>query len=369
MNDFILIVDDNIENLKVLGSTLIEQGYRIAIAKSGPETLELTSNLTPSLILLDVMMPGMDGFELARLLRQKEGYEDIPIIFLTAKAETEDIVKGFESGGNDYVTKPFNASELRARIKNHLDLKYAKDQIEAQAKELKTLNSFQNRLFSVISHDVRTPLATINILLQNLKTDTSVLLPDKIMNHLNLMDALTSETYQMLNNMFQWARYQIHNPKVTKVDYDISEQIVKTIRLYETMANHKKINIIYTDTRKTYVYADENMVQIVLRNLINNAFKYSQPGSAITINSKTNEDVVTISVADQGIGMDSQELQNAFSEMEFHSAPGTQGEKGTGLGLKICAYFINLNDGKISASSKKGDGSTFQFSLPVKNNK
>lgn len=368
MDEFILAVDDNIENLKLLGSALKEQGYRIAMTQSGQETIELAKTLTPTLILLDVMMPEMDGFELAKRLRQIDNYKDIPIIFLTARDQTEDIIRGFESGGTDYLTKPFNWSELKARIKNQIDLKKAKDKIAAQAVEVQKLNNFQNRIFSVIGHDMRTPLASMTMLLTNFKTETASFLSENQLNYLNLIEILTGETFQMLDNMFHWARYQLNTITPVKVSYNINEQVLKTILLFKATADQKNIAITFNNKETVPVYADENMILSVMRNLLNNAIKYSHMGSEIVIRTETDEEKTSVFFKDNGVGLDPEELQNAFSDFDFQSTPGTAGEKGTGLGLKICSYFINLNGGKLEASSTKGGGSEFHFSLSVKQN-
>ena len=155
MENIILIVDDNTENLKVLGNVLKEKGYKIAIAKSGLDAIQLLGNIKPSLILLDVMMPEMDGYETSRNIKKTSGFENIPIIFLTAKTNTEDIIHGFEAGGVDYVTKPFNSTELLARVKNHLELHEARETIKLQADQLKLYSEFLEVRLSSHKHEVQ----------------------------------------------------------------------------------------------------------------------------------------------------------------------------------------------------------------------
>lgn len=153
MDNIILIVDDNLENLKVLGGLLKENAYRIAVAKSGVEAIQMLENMKPTLILLDVMMPVMDGFETCKKIKSTTN-NDIPIIFLTAKTEPADIVKGFEMGGVDYVTKPFNFTELLARVKTHIELHIAKETIQSQAVQLKLYSDFLETRLSTNKREI-----------------------------------------------------------------------------------------------------------------------------------------------------------------------------------------------------------------------
>jgi DNA-binding response OmpR family regulator len=155
MNDIIIIVDDNTENLKVLGNVLKENGYKIAVAKSGADALILLENIKPSLILLDVMMPEMDGYMVCKQLKKNENWSEIPVIFLTARTETEDIVKGFEAGGVDYISKPFNITELLARVKTHKDLFDSKEIIKRQTEQLKIYSNFLETRVSTQKHDIQ----------------------------------------------------------------------------------------------------------------------------------------------------------------------------------------------------------------------
>ena len=155
----VLIVDDIPENLQVLGNILSAYGLDIGVATDGLQALENVKFQKPDLILLDIMMPGMDGFEVCEKLKSNPETSNIPVIFLTAKSQTEDIVKGFEVGAVDYVTKPFNSAELLVRVFNHLELKKAKDKIERQNDELKEMNDAKNKFFSIISHDLRGPFS------------------------------------------------------------------------------------------------------------------------------------------------------------------------------------------------------------------
>lgn len=154
----ILIVDDNKKNLQVLGNILAENNYRVAMAIDGTKALVLAPKLQPDIILLDIMMPGIDGFEVCRLMKSDAATCDIPIIFLTAKVDLEDVVTGFTAGGVDYITKPFKKEELLVRIKTQLTLLEHRRKIEQQANELKELNSFKDKILESIGTGVKEAL-------------------------------------------------------------------------------------------------------------------------------------------------------------------------------------------------------------------
>lgn len=160
-NPMILVVDDQTENLQLVGQILQENNYRAALTSSGREALNFTSKSRPDLILLDIMMPKMDGFHVCQALKADLSTADIPVIFLTAKTQTEDLVNAFRMGGVDYITKPFNPDELLSRINTHIQLKLSKEIILKQNEELIRLNEEKNKYLSVIAHDLRNPVSVI----------------------------------------------------------------------------------------------------------------------------------------------------------------------------------------------------------------
>ncbi|MEQ8189134.1 MAG: response regulator, partial [Candidatus Eremiobacterota bacterium] len=159
----VLIVDDVPKNIQLLGNILNNEGYDIIIAENGKEALERISDVLPDIILLDIMMPEMDGYETCKILKENDRTRDIPVIFLTAKTEMEDIVKGFNAGSVDYITKPFNSTELMARVKTHITLKKLFDKEKEYVKELKELNKLKNKFLGIAAHDIRSPVATMQM--------------------------------------------------------------------------------------------------------------------------------------------------------------------------------------------------------------
>jgi two-component system sensor histidine kinase/response regulator len=203
----VLVVDDNPKNVQIIALLLNELKYKIIIAVNGKSAIDLVERVHPDLILLDVMMPGMDGFEACQIIKSNPENENVPIIFLTALSEKVNIVKGFEVGGVDYITKPFNKEELISRIKTHLELKFARDKMQQMTNHLVELNSIKDKMFSVISHDLRSPLGSIKMTLDFLKNDSNqkYTIAD-FRNSVNTLAQTTDEVFGLLENLLGWGK-------------------------------------------------------------------------------------------------------------------------------------------------------------------
>lgn len=359
----ILLIDDNMQNLNLMGTMLKERGYQVTLAKDGIEGLRLAKKSFPDLILLDIMLPEPDGYEVCKKLKEDDQTKDIPVIFLTAKTSNEDLVRGFHVGAVDYITKPFNKEELFMRIKTHLDLKKAHDKISTQAEELREHNKTKDKMFSVISHDLRAPLGGMKSMLDMIYEGNS----EKKEISRESLDSLKNaadQTYNLLENLLYWSRSQrgtlVNNPEVI----NIHELVVENIELVSTMAENKNINILNTVENNVYAYADRNMIKTVLRNLIINAIKFTDEKGTVSISSAESNGKVKVEVADNGIGIKQSDLDKILNKKEYYTTFGTKREKGSGLGLNLCIDFINRNNGKLFIDSEYGKGSTFAFTLP-----
>jgi two-component system, sensor histidine kinase and response regulator len=363
-NQYILIVDDSLENLRVVGSFLKERKYKTALAKSAQEALDVIENSLPILILLDVMMPEMDGYEFCSILKNDQRFKDIPVIFLTAKNETSDIIDGFKAGGADYIAKPFNSEELYARVSYHIELQNSKLTIQKLNEELKEANHTKDQIFSIISHDIRTPVATLRMLLSTILPKDFSKDQVYIKESLKLMEASAGETYQLLDNLLYWSRSQLNAISVSPVFFNASEIIHNILSLLKHNANVKKITFECDIPDEILIFADEEMINTVFRNLISNAIKFSYQGGIIRVKIQKLTDHTQFLIEDNGRGIPSEQLEYLFQDNKYYTTVGTIGEKGSGLGLKICKKFVELNHGNIWASSELGNGSHFYISLP-----
>lgn len=356
--NLILVVDDNFKNLQLIGNVLRQEDYEIAIATTGIQAIKTTKEIKPDLVLLDIMMPEMDGYEVCRQLKLDEETVEIPVIFLTAKTNSEEIIKGLELGAVDYITKPFNNKELLLRVKTHLELKNSKE-------ELRKINATKDKFFSIIAHDLKNPFITMLGFSSMLVTDYYEFSDEEKIEYLNEMEKVAKKSHQLLENLLQWSRSQTGRLEFIPKKFDFSVVVAETTTLLESQAKTKKINLINNCNESIEVFADEDMVNTIIRNLCSNAIKFTREQGEISINCKKNEDKLEISVVDSGIGMDEKTLKNLF-KIEFQQTKtGTANEQGTGLGLILCKEFTEKNNGEIWVESKLGVGSTFTFSIPL----
>ncbi len=368
----ILIVDDIPKNLQVLSNILNSRGYQISFASNGKQALSVVSTTLPDLILLDIMMPEMDGYEVCRRLKEDERTRDIPIIFLTGKAETEDIIKGFKLGAVDYVTKPFNSIELLSRVKTHIELKLSKDalieynrQLSEAEVELRQLNASKDKFFSIVAHDMRGPFSGFLGLTELLSAEYDNLEKDEIMQIGESMNNAARRLFSFLENLLEWSRSQMGHLTYTPLKFDLYDVIDKNIKLLSATAAEKDIDLISKIDRNTYIYADSNMLNTVIRNLLSNALKFTNPGGNVVVFADNNsDDLMLVSVTDNGIGMSEEVREKIFKIEEKYSTPGTKNEQGTGLGLILCKELVETNGGEIYVESEPDKGTTFSFTVP-----
>lgn len=365
---FILIVDDNPVNLQVLGNILREQQYKTAVAKDGDTVLKFVKKRLPDLILLDIMMPKMDGFEVCRQLKCDETTREIPVIFISALTDTAEKLKGFHAGGVDYITKPFQKEEVLARVSAHLNLRRSHVQLQSLNQQLQEANASKDKFFSIIAHDLRSPFKTLLGFAQLLSNNFENYTPDKQKHLADRISDYAEQLHLLLENLLAWSRLQRglmeHYPEEMSL-YEIAEE---TIHLFQANAEQKQITLRNTIGEAITVYADSNMVTTIIRNLTSNALKFTDTGGAITLSAAPYENDVEITVSDTGVGMSAEDLSKLFRIDVNYNNVGTAGEKGTGLGLILCQELVEKNDGRIWAESEPGEGTLFKFTLPDKNN-
>ena len=356
----ILIVDDVPANLKVLGGILKDEGYRIRPVLSGEQALQVALKEKPDLILLDIMMPGMNGYEVCSKLKSTPDLADIPVIFISALSDTNDLVKAFQSGGIDYITKPFHAAEVSVRVANHL-------QICRQKNELKELNATKDKFFSIIAHDLRGPIGNL-LSISEIISERDGVDEETFNSFIEMQKELSKDTIQLLENLLIWARSNTNRIDFEPALLNLNDIVLESIEVVNIQAINKNITISDFTAPATNVYADENMLRLIFRNLLSNAVKFTHQGGSISILSNTNENnEIIVSVTDTGIGIPEEMLHNLFRIDVSNKRKGTDGESSTGLGLLLCKEFVEKHHGQIWAESQENKGTTFSFSLPVIN--
>jgi signal transduction histidine kinase len=361
----ILIVDDNPENLGVLGNIVSENGYIPGFATNGTVALTSIKEEYPDLILLDIMMPELDGFEVCRRLKQDATLAEIPIIFLTAKMEKDDVIAGLELGAVDYVTKPFNKKELITRINTHLELQAAKkdlqDALAAKEEALVT----KDKLFSIIGHDLGNIFCGLQGIAELLVDKQIQFNAKERENNIQMLIQAATNGYDLLTNLLNWSKSQtgmlLANPAIIV----LRDSIYRQIELQEHKAAHKEIEIVADLDKNLLVFADLNMLDTIIRNLISNAIKFTSASGTIQVIAKQIEEkLVEISVTDTGIGIKQKDIEKLF-KINAVRTYGTNNERGNGLGLVLCKELVEKCGGMIGVESEVRKGSRFYIRLPI----
>ena len=362
----ILIVDDVVSNVLLLKILLTNEKFQVCTANNGTTCIEMARKEHPDLILLDVMMPDMNGFDTATVLKKEEGTKDIPIIFLTALNTPQDLVHGFQVGASDFLTKPFNKEELVMRVTQQISLVAAKRIIEKQNQELRATLTNRDKMYSVIAHDLRSPMASIRMVLNLVVASAS---PETVGPELyTLLDQAnreSEEVHDLLDNLLKWTKSQTGRLTVVKQDLDLNDIIPGVVEIFDAIAYTKRIKL---DLKKTdaplVVNADNDMLKTVVRNFLSNAIKFSPEDSSIEIIMAPEGDMAKVSVRDHGVAIAADRIDNIFHKGE--TTYGTGGEEGSGLGLQLCQDFARKNGGDCTVESVEGEGSTFSVLIPLK---
>lgn len=363
----ILIVDDVVSNVLLLKVLLKNEKFKTVTASDGLEAIQQAEKELPDLILLDVMMPQMDGFETAMHLKNNPTTAGIPIIFLTALNSTQDIVKGFQAGANDFITKPFNKEELLVRVNHQISLVAAKKLILERTEELRKTIVGRDKLYSVIAHDLRSPLASIKMVLNMMVLGLSEdVIGKEMYQMLQMVNHSTEDVFSLLDNLLKWTKSQIGKLNVVYQDFRIDEVVEGVLDIFSLVSKSKNIQLVNDSIDTVTVHADVDMVKTILRNLLSNALKFSYEGSQIIIGSQVETDKVIISVKDSGKGMSAEDKEKLLKTETHFSRYGTNNEEGSGLGLLLCQDFAIKNGGDLWFESEEGKGSTFFFSIPLK---
>lgn len=365
-NDYkILIVDDVVSNVLLLKILLTNEKFQVCTASNGNACIEQAKKEHPDLILLDVMMPDINGFDTAVILKKDPDTLDIPIIFLTALNNPNDLVRGFQVGANDFLTKPFNKEELVMRVMHQISLVAAKRIIVRQNEELKRTISNRDKMYSVIAHDLRSPMASIRMVLNlavNVVSPETV--GEEIFGLLDKANRESEETHDLLDNLLKWTKSQTGRLNVVYQDVDLDDVIPGVVDIFTMIAEMKKIKLQYLPSdEKLIVRADNDMIKTVIRNFISNAIKFTPEGKGIEVFYKREGDFAKISVRDHGVGIAPDRIETIFHKGE--TTYGTGGEEGSGLGLQLCQDFARKNGGDAMVESVLGEGSIFSFTIPI----
>jgi signal transduction histidine kinase len=355
---------------------LREAGYSIMPATNGPAALQRVQKKMPDLILLDLMMPEMDGLEVCQRLKADPATRPVPIIFLTASNEMSHLVQGLQAGAVDYVTKPFNPPELLARVRTHLELKHARDTIVRYGQELARLNEEKNEFMGIAAHDLRNPLGAIIGYAEIITEETASLQASpgerfeqalqEMCGCATRIKHTSNRMAEMVQNLLDANRIERGEMKVSLARTDLAPVLNSVIETQRSRATAKQ-QTIHLESQGTPPVAllDSAVTVQVLENLVSNAVKYSPPGKSIYVRLKKSATTVRCEVQDEGPGLSAEDQKKLFGKFARLSAKPTGGEHSTGLGLSIVKKMVEAMNGKVWCQSELGAGATFIVEFPT----
>lgn len=356
----IMIVDDDPIVVKTLERLLFKQNYLFFSVQSGEEALKAINEIEPDIVLLDVFMQGISGLEVCTRFKQMGITEKIPVIFLTANNQSEEIIKGFQCGAVDYIIKPFNTEELLARVQTHLELKTARE-------NLKQMNLIKTRFYSIITHDIKDALTGVKGVAEFLDQELTQMNinTDEIKKLSNLLLYDSSNLFRFVESLIKWDQIE-RDTRLVLADNLVLNEIIEQVReRFEKQIAEKQLRI-KTELKNTLTLrSDVEFVETIITEVIQNAIKYSNAGGEIQIMADKNNHELTIEIADQGVGIDKDVLENIFRLDTPHPKTiGTFNEKGTGLGLIICLAMAKKIKGGINIESSRHHGAKVKITLP-----
>ena len=338
----VLIVDDTLKNIQVLGSVLRGEGLQVSVAQNGAQAIQIARKLKPDLILLDVMMPEMDGFTACKELKSFPETAEIPVIFLTAKVEANDVVAGLKIGAVDYIAKPFNVPELLVRVRNHLELALAKRKIAVQAEE-------QKQLLHILCHDLANSIGSV----QSFLSFSDEEFQENLGFYKKAMETSAQNGMDLIELVRKMRALDDGKLALEMVPFRLESLVQKSLELLERKFCDKGVKLETQVAQDLWVKVDGiSFVNSVLNNLLTNACKFSEPGKEVRITAKQVDQEVLLCVEDQGIGIPELLLEQLFDPKKATNRPGTKGEPGTGFGLPLVRKFVSQFGGRLEILSK-----------------
>lgn len=374
----ILIVDDLPKNIMVLGNNLLNENYQIAYARSGQEAIDLTLKNNFDLILLDIMMPGIDGFETCKRILSNPLTAKVPIIFITAKNDYDSIVKGFDAGAKDYVTKPFNSKELLARVRTHLELKRNSEELEILNQELerkvlkrteqlrmanekiKRLDEAKSSFLGIISHEVRTPLNGIFGSVEMLKDLHS---DEETQDIIEMMSESAERllTFSELSTLI--AELNIDQYELAKNAVQLHQLVhhVKDEFLNKLSDNHQVEFELKHSSNEIDIIADKKLIQKVISDVIHNSIRFNEENVKVTIEIEQSEEHIIVKIEDNGVGFPQKVLPGVFEVFQANSDDYVEGK---GLNLAAAKLILDAHNGMIEACNLSTGGAQIRMMIP-----
>lgn len=365
----VLVVDDNPANLWLLFDVLDEAGFEVLVSQSGESALKRAEITQPEIVLLDIVMPGINGFETCRRLKANDATRHIPVIFMTSATGTIGKVKGFDLGAIDYITKPIQTKEVLARIRTHLKIQQLQAELRHKNRELteslkreQELNRLKSRFVSMVSHEFKTPLTTITLSCNLLQRYGERMEETNRKEELGVIERTVSYMHDLLENVLTFSRWESGKITLHLESINIAQWGQRlTERFQTTCEKTHTLEWSYTGDARPVVL-DQKILEQVFSNLLSNAIKYSPTGSTVRFICREEQGTLVFCVKDQGIGIPEADQRHLFKS--FHRGTNVDNIKGTGLGLSIVKQFVELHGGTITIESQVRHGTSVTVTLP-----
>jgi len=362
----LLVVDDTIDNLRLLAVMLSEKGYQVRKAINGKIAINTIQQMPPDLILLDINMPDLNGYEVCQLLKANPLTNEIPIIFISALDDVLDKIRAFQAGGSDYIIKPFQAEELIARIENQLTIRQQKEQLEIEIQERKKTEQALQVYLHVVSHDLRNPVLGMSLILKNSltsdETDSETISLSRSI--VERMAKSCDRQLELINSLVETQQFERGGVILNCQPLSLENFLHQFAIEWQPLLNqHSARLILNIPPDLPAIWADNNLLWRVFENLIANSLKYNTNDLEICIKAEKKDDTICCTVQDNGIGLDSQQADSLFEQYQR----GTHANRtlGLGLGLYLCRQIIEAHGGQIGAIASPNQGAEFWFTLPL----
>ena len=361
----VLMVDDMPANLELLAGMLKNRGYKVRAALSGKLALQAVRGDPPDLILLDINMPEMNGYEVCEKLKADEKTKDIPVIFLSALTETMDKVKAFGIGGVDYITKPFQLEEVEARVETHLELRRQKRRLQEAYDKLRELEKMRDSLVQMIIHDLRSPLTGTFAYLKLIRDNADNTLSAVHSGYVAEAMKAVMQMIQMACDVLETSQMEEGRMKLKTAECDLGRILEDGISGVKPLSGSRELRLTPPGKPVT-VLADREIILRVVQNLLSNALKFTRDGDLILLGIEPAGDRVRVSVKDNGLGIGPEYKQKIFDKFAQKELRAGNQRYSQGLGLTFCKLAVEAHGGTIGVDSEEGKGSTFWFELPAK---
>jgi signal transduction histidine kinase len=358
----VLIVDDTVENLRLLTSILGEQGYEVRSVTSGRQALQAVERDPPDLILLDINMPEMNGYEVCAWLKERDDLKDIPVIFLTALGEVTDKVKAFEVGGIDYVTKPFQIEEVQARVKTHIALRRSRLELARSFARLERLEKLRDDLVHMVVHDMRSPLTVLVGHLDLLRDTLLGKLGKDSADDLQAAAHAARLINRMANDLLDVSRLEEDKLPLRWAEHDVASIAEDVVQALGQLERERAIELALPVREK--IACDGDLVRRTLENLVGNAIKHTPAGETIRVSLSLDETQARLTVEDRGPGIPLEARERIFDKFETIATRRAGKYHSSGLGLAFCKLAVAAHGGSIGVLPAEPRGSVFWFTLP-----